>query len=75
MSLASKSTIIYNPCVPQAKYKQAREERKKLLTPAHKYMIAILADRLSLEPSAAEEFILDSTSVSFCWRVFTVPIS
>lgn len=43
---------------------QAREDRKKLLTPAHKYMIAILADRLSLESSAAEEFILDSLSVS-----------
>ncbi|KAM8728478.1 dynein axonemal heavy chain 8-like [Acanthopagrus schlegelii] len=49
---------------PQAKYKQAREERKKLLTPAHKYMIDILADRLSLEPTAAEEFILDSSSLA-----------
>ncbi|XP_041805872.1 dynein heavy chain 8, axonemal-like [Chelmon rostratus] len=48
----------------QAKYKQAREERKKLLTPAHKYMINILADRLSLEPTAVEEFILDSSSLA-----------
>ena len=51
--------------VPQAKYKQAREERKMLLTTAHNYMIDILADRLSLEPTAVEEFILDSSSVSF----------
>ncbi|XP_076601065.1 dynein axonemal heavy chain 8-like [Chaetodon auriga] len=48
----------------QTKYKQAREERKKLLTPAHQYMIDILADRLSLEPTAAEEFILDSSSLA-----------
>ncbi|KAM7400305.1 hypothetical protein PAMA_004821 [Pampus argenteus] len=49
----------------QAKYKQAREERKKLLTPAHMYMIDILANRLSLEPTAAEDFILDSSSEIF----------
>ncbi|KAM7379582.1 hypothetical protein PAMP_005128 [Pampus punctatissimus] len=48
----------------QAKYKQAREERKKLLTPAHMYMIGILANRLSLEPTAAEDFILDSSSLA-----------
>ncbi|XP_070701078.1 dynein axonemal heavy chain 8-like [Pempheris klunzingeri] len=48
----------------QAKYKQAREERKKLLTPAHQYMIDILADRLSLEPTAVEEFVLDSPSLA-----------
>jgi len=48
----------------QAKYKQEREERKKLLTPAHKYMIDILADRLSLAPTEVEEFVLDSPSVS-----------
>lgn len=64
--LSKHKYYYYNPCVPQAKYKQAREKRKNLLTPAHKYMIAILADRLSLEPTVAEEFILDSTSVSFC---------
>lgn len=58
-------TAVYIYCPIKAKYKQAREERKKLLTPAHKYMIDILADRLSLEPTAAEEFILDSSSVSF----------
>uniref|UniRef100_UPI0037E892BB dynein axonemal heavy chain 8-like n=1 Tax=Semicossyphus pulcher TaxID=241346 RepID=UPI0037E892BB len=48
----------------QAKYKQAREERKKLLTPAHKYMFNILADGLSLEPAAVEDFILDSSSLA-----------
>ncbi|XP_037644332.1 dynein heavy chain 8, axonemal-like isoform X1 [Sebastes umbrosus] len=48
----------------QAEYGQAREERKKFLTPAHKYMIDLLADRLSLEPTAVEEFILDSSSLA-----------
>ncbi|XP_067331791.1 dynein axonemal heavy chain 8-like [Channa argus] len=42
------------------KYKQARQERKKLLTPAHKYVIDILADRLALEQTTVEELILDS---------------
>jgi len=60
--------IVYNTCLSQAKYKQAREERKMLLTPAHKYMIELLAHRLYLEPTAVEEFILDSPSVSFPMR-------
>ncbi|KAK5860225.1 hypothetical protein PBY51_021716 [Eleginops maclovinus] len=47
----------------QAKYMQAREVRKKLLTPAHKYMIDILANGLFLEPTAVEEFILDCSSL------------
>ncbi|XP_056247105.1 dynein axonemal heavy chain 8-like [Seriola aureovittata] len=49
----------------QVKYKQAREERKKLITPAHNYIIDILADRLFLEPTAVEEFILDSSLATF----------
>ncbi|TNN84661.1 Dynein heavy chain 5, axonemal [Liparis tanakae] len=49
----------------QAKYKQAREERKMLLAPAHKYMIELLAHRLYLKPTTVEEFILDSPSEIF----------
>lgn len=56
----------------QVKYKQAREERKKLLTPAHKYMIDILADRLSLEPAEVEEFILDSPSLAAFDNFFAI---
>ncbi|XP_027145030.1 dynein heavy chain 8, axonemal isoform X2 [Larimichthys crocea] len=41
-----------------------REERDKLLTPAHEYMINILAERLSLEPTAVEGFISDSSSLA-----------
>ncbi|XP_071768037.1 dynein axonemal heavy chain 8-like [Centroberyx gerrardi] len=47
-----------------ARYREAREARKKLLTPAHKYMFDILADRLSLELKAVEDFVLDSPSLA-----------
>ncbi|KAM4587304.1 dynein axonemal heavy chain 8-like [Odontesthes bonariensis] len=57
------STLFTTLVFLQAKHKQAREERKKLLTPAHKYMIDILADRLSLAPTEVEEFVLDSPSL------------
>lgn len=62
--LIEQVTTINTAYHPQAKYKQAREERKKLLAPAHMYMIDVLADRLMLEPTAVEDFILDSPSVS-----------
>ncbi|XP_056290683.1 dynein axonemal heavy chain 8-like [Pseudoliparis swirei] len=55
----------------QAKYKQAREERKMLLTPAHKYMIELLAHRLYLEPTVVEEFILDSPSLGLFDEFFS----
>uniref|UniRef100_A0A3Q3F240 Dynein, axonemal, heavy chain 5 like n=1 Tax=Kryptolebias marmoratus TaxID=37003 RepID=A0A3Q3F240_KRYMA len=42
----------------------SREERKKLFTSAHKYMFDTLGLRLSLEPAAVEEFILDSPSLA-----------
>lgn len=51
--------------------------RKTKLTPAHKYMFEILADRLSLEIPVIEDFILDSSSVSsycktFCLRAISL---
>ncbi|MEQ2241028.1 hypothetical protein ILYODFUR_021174, partial [Ilyodon furcidens] len=46
----------------EAIYKKAREERRELLTPSHKYIFDILAERLSLTPSQVEEFVLDSPS-------------
>uniref|UniRef100_A0A665W6M9 Dynein heavy chain tail domain-containing protein n=1 Tax=Echeneis naucrates TaxID=173247 RepID=A0A665W6M9_ECHNA len=54
--------LFYNHCLSQVKFQQAREERKKLLTVAHKYIFDILAERLCLLPAAVEEFILDSPS-------------
>eukprot|EP00063_Salmo_salar_P086553 XP_014061388.1 PREDICTED: dynein heavy chain 8, axonemal-like [Salmo salar] len=48
----------------QARYKESREARKKLLTPGHKYIFEILADRLSLELQAVEEFVLDAPSLA-----------
>ncbi|CAB1339925.1 unnamed protein product [Coregonus sp. 'balchen'] len=48
----------------QARYKESREARKKLLTPGHKYIFEILADRLSLELQAVEDFVLDAPSLA-----------
>ncbi|XP_041836758.1 dynein heavy chain 8, axonemal-like [Melanotaenia boesemani] len=48
----------------ELQYKQARKERNKLFTPAHKYIFDMLADRLSLTPTEVEEFILDSPSLA-----------
>ncbi|KAK5607192.1 Dynein heavy chain 8, axonemal [Crenichthys baileyi] len=48
----------------EAIYKKAREERRELLTPSHKYIFDILAERLSLTPSEVEEFVLDSPSTA-----------
>uniref|UniRef100_A0A8C7IMJ7 Dynein axonemal heavy chain 8 n=1 Tax=Oncorhynchus kisutch TaxID=8019 RepID=A0A8C7IMJ7_ONCKI len=48
----------------QARYKESREARKKLLTSGHKYIFEILADRLSLELQAVEEFVLDAPSLA-----------
>uniref|UniRef100_A0A3B4Z972 Dynein heavy chain tail domain-containing protein n=1 Tax=Stegastes partitus TaxID=144197 RepID=A0A3B4Z972_9TELE len=61
---ANTSTAIYNQCLSQVTINQAREQRKKLLSPAHQYLIDILADRLSLAPTEVEEFILESSCVS-----------
>nr|XP_054607993.1 dynein axonemal heavy chain 8 isoform X2 [Nothobranchius furzeri] len=44
-------------------YEEARAERKKLLTPAHMYMIRRLAIVLNLTPTEVEDFILDSPSL------------
>ncbi|XP_054622281.1 dynein axonemal heavy chain 8-like [Dunckerocampus dactyliophorus] len=49
---------------PDDNYMQARKERKEQLTPAHRYVINILAIKLALEPSVVEEFILDLTSLA-----------
>uniref|UniRef100_A0A8C6U862 Dynein heavy chain tail domain-containing protein n=1 Tax=Neogobius melanostomus TaxID=47308 RepID=A0A8C6U862_9GOBI len=46
------------------------DARRELLTPAHMYMFDIMADRLSLEPAAVEDFILDSTSLDACDTFF-----
>uniref|UniRef100_A0A3Q2QWB4 Dynein heavy chain tail domain-containing protein n=1 Tax=Fundulus heteroclitus TaxID=8078 RepID=A0A3Q2QWB4_FUNHE len=59
-----ENITIYTSSHLQAIHKKAREERRKLLTPSHKYIFDILADRLSLTPSAVEEFILDSPSLA-----------
>uniref|UniRef100_A0A3B3UDU7 Dynein heavy chain tail domain-containing protein n=1 Tax=Poecilia latipinna TaxID=48699 RepID=A0A3B3UDU7_9TELE len=51
-------------CLVQATYRKEREERRKLLTSSHKYMFEVIANELSLTPSAVEEFVLDSPSLA-----------
>ncbi|XP_046878072.1 dynein axonemal heavy chain 8-like [Hypomesus transpacificus] len=46
----------------QARYKEAREIRRKQITVGHKYIFEVLSDRLSLELSAVEDFMLDAPS-------------
>ncbi|KAK0132521.1 Dynein heavy chain 8, axonemal [Merluccius polli] len=46
------------------RYKEAREARRKELNSSHKYIFQVLADRLYLEVTAVEEFILDSSSLA-----------
>ncbi|KAI4895809.1 hypothetical protein NFI96_021985 [Prochilodus magdalenae] len=48
----------------QIKYEEARKVRKSLLTPKHQYILEILADRLSLDVSEVENFILDAPSLA-----------
>ncbi|XP_016518823.1 dynein heavy chain 8, axonemal [Poecilia formosa] len=48
----------------EATYRKEREERRKLLTSSHKYMFEVIANELSLTPSAVEEFVLDSPSLA-----------
>ncbi|XP_066532241.1 dynein axonemal heavy chain 8-like isoform X2 [Hoplias malabaricus] len=62
-SMSSVHSAQEDPREKLAKYKAAREVRKSLLTPAHKYIFEILADRLSLDIAEVEEFILDDSSL------------
>ncbi|KAJ8009361.1 hypothetical protein DPEC_G00088090 [Dallia pectoralis] len=48
----------------QARYKEAREARKKLFHRGHKYIFEMLAVTLTLELQAVEDFILDAPSLA-----------
>ncbi|KAL7871391.1 hypothetical protein SRHO_G00063740 [Serrasalmus rhombeus] len=48
----------------EVRYEEARKVRKSLLTPKHEYMFKLLADRLSLDVAAVENFILDAPSLA-----------
>ncbi|XP_078069648.1 dynein axonemal heavy chain 8-like [Mustelus asterias] len=54
---------IHDAGTRQARYREAREQRKAKLDLAHRYIIEVLAQRLHLEKSVVEEFILDSLSL------------
>ncbi|XP_004624242.1 dynein heavy chain 8, axonemal [Octodon degus] len=47
----------------QARFREARENRKSKIDPAYKYIFEILADKLGLDLPAVEELILDCPSL------------
>lgn len=48
----------------QAKTKALKEQQRARLDNRHQYMLEIVAERLQLESSTVEEFILDGDQVS-----------
>lgn len=47
----------------QAKAKAIREGQRSRLDPRHRYMLGLVADRVSLEASIVEDFMLDGDQV------------
>ena len=48
----------------QAKAKALREQQRTRIDARHKYILGLVADRLDLELSAVEDFMLDGDQVS-----------
>ena len=48
----------------QAKAKALREQQRTRIDGRHKYILGLVADRLDLELSAVEDFMLDGDQVS-----------
>ncbi len=48
----------------QARAKAIRENQRGRLDPRHGYMLDLVADRLSMDPSIVEDFMLDGDQVS-----------
>ncbi|KAG7316477.1 hypothetical protein KOW79_020018 [Hemibagrus wyckioides] len=63
-SSSSVPSLQESPKDKMAKFKEAREIRKSLLTTAHQYIIDVLAAALCLENTVVEEFVLDAPSLA-----------
>lgn len=48
----------------QARYRDARENRKMKIDPSYKYIFEVLSEKLGLDIVTVEELILDCPSVS-----------
>ncbi|XP_033874388.2 dynein axonemal heavy chain 8-like [Acipenser ruthenus] len=62
-SLSCMQTVQETLKEKQARYKEARENRKAKINPTYKYIFEILADRLGMEQAMVEEFVLDAPSL------------
>ena len=53
----------------QAKAKALREQQRTRIDGRHKYILGLVADRLELDQSVVEDFMLDGDQVSLlhCW--------
>lgn len=54
----------------QARFRDARENRKMKIDPSYKYIFEILAEKLGLDLVTVEELILDCPSVSLNLTIF-----
>ncbi|RXM37302.1 Dynein heavy chain 8, axonemal [Acipenser ruthenus] len=63
-SLSCMQTVQETLKEKQARYKEARENRKAKINPTYKYIFEILADRLGMEQAMVEEFVLDAPSIN-----------
>ena len=52
----------------QAKAKALREQQRTRIDARHKYILGLVADRLDLELSTVEDFMLDGDQVSL-WNI------
>lgn len=61
-----------NTAILQARAKALREEQRTKLDSRHKYILALVAERLQLEPSTVEDFMLDGDQVlsNSCMYIF-----
>lgn len=61
----------------QAKAKALREQQRTRIDGRHKYMLGLVADRLDLDTSAVEDFMLDGDQVScmHAWYVRRVGVN
>ncbi len=56
----------------QAKAKAIRESQKSRIDPRHRYILSLVANRVSLEQASVEDFMLDGDQVTYTIAIATV---
>jgi len=67
MNFISSVRAVRNHAVTalQAKAKAIREAQKARLDPRHRYIIALVANRIGLDQAVIEDFMLDGDQVTY----------